>query len=76
MRGTPIEQETMFSYVPLEARIPPDHPLRAIRSMTDEALAGLSRKFDEIYEPNGRRSIPPEYLLRALVIQILYSVRS
>ena len=44
--------------------------------MTDEALAGLSRKFDGIYEPNGRRSIPPEYLLRALVIQILYSVRS
>lgn len=76
MRGTPIDQETMFSYVPLERRIPADHPLRAIRSMTDEALAGLSRKFDQIYEPNGRRSIPPEYLLRALVIQILYSVRS
>jgi len=76
MRGTPTDQETMFSYVPLEARIPADHPLRAIRAMTDEALAGLSRKFDEIYEPNGRRSIPPEYLLRALVIQILYSVRS
>jgi transposase len=76
MRGTPTDQETMFSYVPLEARIPADHPLRAIRAMTDEALSGLSRKFDRIYEPAGRRSIPPEYLLRALVIQILYSVRS
>jgi transposase len=76
MRGTPTDQETMFSYVPLGKRIPADHPLRAIRAMTDEALAGLSRKFDRIYEPNGRRSIPPEYLLRALVIQILYSVRS
>ena len=66
----------MFSYVPLEKRIPADHPLRAIRAMTDEAFAGLSRKFDRLYEPIGRRSIPPEYLLRALVIQILYSVRS
>lgn len=76
MRGTPIDQESMFSYVPLERRIPTDHPLRAIRAMTDEALAGLSRKLDRLYEPTGRRSIPPEYLLRALVIQILYSVRS
>jgi transposase len=66
MRGTPTDQETMFSYVPLEQRIPADHPLRAIRAMTDEALAGLSRRFDRLYEPHGRRSIPPEYLLRAL----------
>ena len=66
----------MFSYVPLEARIPADHPLRSIRVMTDQALAGLSRKLDRLYADTGRRSVAPEYLLRALVVQILYSVRS
>jgi transposase len=76
MRGTPVDQESMFSYVPLERRIPADHPLRAIRAMTDAALAGLSRKLDGLYEATGRPSIAPEYLLRALVIQVLYSVRS
>ena len=75
MRGTPVDQESMFSYVRLERRIPADHPLRAIRAMTDEALVGLSRRLDRLYERTGRRSMAPEYLLRALVVQILYSVR-
>jgi transposase len=66
----------MFSYVPLEKRIPDDHPLRPIRGMTDEALRGLSRKFNTLYSHTGRPSIPPEQLLRALVVQVLYSVRS
>jgi transposase len=66
----------MFSYVPLEKRIPEDHPLRPIRAMTDEALRGLSRKFNTLYSHTGRPSIPPEPLLRALVVQVLYSVRS
>jgi hypothetical protein len=62
MRGTPFDQESMFRYVPLERRIPSEHPLRAMRAMTDEALAGLSRKLDQLYEPTGRRSIPLDYL--------------
>lgn len=66
----------MFSYVTLEARIPDDHPLRAIRAMTDAALGGMSRKFNELYSHTGRPSIPPEQLLRALVVQVLFSVRS
>jgi len=66
----------MFSYVALEERIPEDHPLRPIRAMTDEALRGLSRKLSALYSHTGRPSIPPEPLLRALVVQVLYSVRS
>jgi len=66
----------MFSYVPLEQRIPADHPLRPIRAMTDDALRGMSRKFGSLYSHTGRPSIPPEQLLRALVVQVLYSVRS
>jgi transposase len=66
----------MFSYVPLEERIPADHPLRPIRAMTDQALRGLSRNFSALYSHTGRPSIPPEQLLRALVVQVLYSVRS
>jgi transposase len=76
MRGKHFEPSSMFSYVPLETRIPEDHPLRVIRTMTDEALRGLSRKFNAIYSHTGRPSIPPEQLLRALVVQVLYSVRS
>lgn len=66
----------MFSYVALEERIPADHPLRSIRAMTDEALRGLSRKLGKLYSHTGRPSIAPEQLLRALVVQVLYSVRS
>jgi len=76
MRGTLSEQGGMFSYVTLEARIPDDHPLRAIRAMTDAALRGMSRRFSELYSDTGRPSIPPEHLLRALVVQVLFSVRS
>ena len=76
MRGSHVEPASMFSYVPLEQRIPADHPLRPIRAMTDEALRGMSRKVSALYSHTGRPSIPPEQLLRALVVQVLYSVRS
>jgi transposase len=66
----------MFSYVSLEARIPADHPLRPMRAMVDEALKRLSPRFSRLYADSGRRSIPPERLLRALLLQVLYSIRS
>jgi transposase len=66
----------MFSYVSLEDRIPADHPLRAMRAMVDEALESLSRRFASLYAATGRPSIPPERLLRALLLQVLYSIRS
>ena len=66
----------MFSYLSPEERVPERHPLRGIRKMTDEALEGLSAKFDELYSATGRPSIAPEKLLRALLLQILYTVRS
>ena len=76
MRGQDARQAAMFSYISLEERIPADHPLRAIRVMTDRALQGLSPLFNKLYAPSGRDSIPPEWLLRALLLQALYSVRS
>ncbi len=76
MRGSESEQGSMFSYVDLEQRIPQDHPLRRIRGLVDEALGELSERFDAIYASCGRPSIPPERLLRALLIQVLFSVRS
>src|SRR6267143_829641 len=76
MRGDDRQQSSMFSYVAPEARIPKDHPLRAIRSMTDQVLRELSPQFAKIYAPVGRPSIPPEQLLRALLLQALYTVRS
>ena len=76
MRGKDQRSERLFSYVGLEARIPADHPLRAIRMLTDEALTGLSRDFTRIYAREGRPSIPPERLLRALLLQAFYTVRS
>src|SRR3954465_16085842 len=66
----------MFSYVSPEARVPPNHPLRPIREMVDEALKALSPVFDEMYASFGRPSIAPEKLLRSLLVQILYSIRS
>ena len=66
----------MFSYVALEERIAQDHPLRAMRTMVDEALRQMSRRFSSLYADSGRPSIPPERLLRALLLQILYSIRS
>jgi transposase len=76
MRGEDQRSEGFFSYVRLEARIPADHPLRAIRELVDAALAELSRSFDRLYAREGRPSIPPERLLRALLLQAFYTVRS
>lgn len=76
MRGTDDRQQPMFSYVTLEQRVPPNHPLRPLRQMTDEALAELSPLFEQLYSKTGRPSIAPERLLRALLLQVLYSVRS
>src|SRR5262249_18285093 len=76
MRGDQQQQDAMFSYVSAEKRVPQDHPLRAIRKMCDEGLRALSRKFDELYSPTGRPSIPPEQLLRGLLLQVLYTIRS
>ncbi|MCZ6456101.1 MAG: IS5 family transposase [Actinobacteria bacterium] len=76
MRGSDRGQGSMFSYVSLEARIPADHPLRPMRSMVDEALKSLSRRFSDLYAKSGRPSIAPERLLRALLLQVLYSIRS
>jgi len=66
----------MFSYVALEDRIAADHPLRGVRRLVDAVLAGMSKEFDGLYSKVGRPSIPPERLLRALLLQVFYSVRS
>lgn len=76
MRGTDVQQGGLFSYVSLESRVPPDHPLRGIKKLLDEALEGMSRDFEKVYAQEGRPSIPPERLVRASTLQILYSVRS
>ncbi len=76
MRGTDEQQGAAFSYVSAEQRIAAEHPLRRIRAMTDKALRGLSAEFDALYAVGGRRSIAPERLLRALLLQVLYSRRS
>ena len=76
MRGTDVQQSGMFSYVSLEQRVPATHPLRAVRTLLDEALSGMSRDFDRVYADGGRPSIAPERLVRALTLQILYSIRS
>ena len=76
MRGEDQRSEGFFSYVRLESRIPSDHPLRAIRELVDAALGELSRSFDRLYSRDGRPSIPPERLLRALLLQAFYTVRS
>lgn len=76
MRGDDRQTGWMFSYVSPEARVPADHPLRAIRRMTDAVLERLSPRFDQLYSTIGRPSIPPEKLLRALLLQALYTVRS
>ena len=76
MRGKDLQQHELFSYGSLEERVPSNHPLRPIRAMVDEALKDMTKRFDEIYDEAGRESIPPERLLRALLLQLLYSVRS
>src|ERR1700745_1587464 len=76
MRGTDEQQNHMFSYLSPEKRVPKDHPLRVIRPMVDQVLAQLSRRFDGMYASVGRPSIPPEKLLRAQLLQMLYTIRS
>ncbi len=76
MRGNDIQMQGLFSYVSCEARVPANHPLRAIRAIVDEALDVLSLDFDGMYSTIGRPSIPPEKLLRALLLQAFYTIRS
>jgi transposase len=76
MRGDDHRQDGIFSYISPERRVPQNHPIRAIRKIVDKALEELSAEFEKLYSTTGRPSIAPEKLLRALLIQILYSVRS
>lgn len=76
MRGEDQNQQAMFSYISPDTRVPKDHPLRPIRIMVDNALVDLAPLFQEMYSHTGRPSIPPEQLFRALLLQILYSIRS
>jgi transposase len=76
MRGFDQRRDGLFSYVRPESRIPKNHPLRVIRTLTDEALTALDEEFAALYSENGRPSIPPEQLLRALLLQAFYTVRS
>ena len=76
MRGIQDKQNALFSYMSQEDRVPQDHTLRKIRELVNPMLAGMSRQFDKLYADCGRPSIPPEQLLRALLVQIFYSIRS
>src|SRR5437867_1307697 len=76
MRGGDRQPDAMFSYVSLETRIPPDHPLRSMRALVDAVLRDMSPRFTLLYARTGRPSIPPEKLLRAQLLQILYTIRS
>jgi hypothetical protein len=76
MRGTDETSGSLFSYVDLEGRIPARHPLRKIRQVVNDALASLDAEFEALYIDFGRPSIPPERLIRASLVQILFSVRS
>jgi transposase len=76
MRGENKEQDRMFSYRSPADRVPMDHPLRAVKEMANRALKALSKEFDKMYAPTGRPSIPPEKLIRSLLLQVLYSIRS
>ena|SRR5437763_5492888 len=76
MLGDERIQEGMFSYVSLEQRVPADHPLRAVRKLTDIVLGSLDAEFDALYADLGRPSVAPEYILRALLLHVFYSIRS
>src|SRR6201996_3582342 len=76
MRGGDLRSEVLFSYLSCEARVPLDHPLQPIQKIVDEALGALTGEFDKLYAKLGRPSIAPEKLLRALLLQAFYSVRS
>src|SRR3954463_1088712 len=75
MRGPDEQTSDLFSYLSPEQRVRGDHPLRAIRTMTDHVMRELSPRFERMYSDIGRPSIPPEQLLRALLLQALYTVR-
>jgi transposase len=76
MRSQDIQEVALYSYISPEQRVPADHPLRPIRKMVNIVLREISREFDKIYSLGGRPSIPPERLLRALLLHVLYTVRS
>ena len=76
MRGEDVQSGSLFSYVSCEARVPVDHPLRSIRAIVDEALVVLSDRLDQLYSTQGRPSIAPEKLLRALLLQAFFGIRS
>jgi transposase len=76
MRGADDQQSQMFSYLSPEMRVRKDHPLRAIRALMDEVLTRLSPRLNNMYSEVRRPSIPPEKLLRAQLLQMLYSIRS
>jgi len=76
MRGTDQPQTTLFSYLSIEDRIPQDHPLRTMQALVNPILTELSPRFQALYATTGRPSIAPERLLRALLLQILYTIRS
>ena len=76
MRGTPNFQGAMFSYISLEERVPQTHPLRKLRAVVDALLATMNREFDAVYARRGRPWVPPQRLLKALLLQILFSIRS
>jgi transposase len=76
MRGTESKQQTLFSYVSPESRVPLNHPLRPIKAMVSEALAQMDCTFKRLYSDTGRPSIAPERLIRALLLQVLYTIRS
>src|SRR3977135_3661207 len=76
MRGDDQQQGQVFSYVSAEDRVPQDHPLRAVRRSVDQVLREMTREVDRAYAKTGRPSIAPERLLRALLLQVFYSIRS
>lgn len=76
MRGEAEEPEAIFSYITAAQRVPADHPLRAVRKVVDAALEKMSPRFQRLYSRIGRPSIPPERLIRALLLQVLYTIRS
>ena len=76
MRGNDAAAGSLFSYVDIEKRVRTDHPLRVIREIVNTTLSAMSAEFDALYSPFGRESIPPERLLRALLLQAFYTIRS
>jgi transposase len=76
MRGDHEQQAPMWNYISAEQRIPQDHPLRPLRALVDAVLQDLSARFSKLYAKTGRPSVAPERLLRALLLQVLYSIRS